>query len=397
MEQWDRFSEQQEETISCSESVKFDAHSMTALLLQNPKNGPAFQEKLKSLKVALIALYLLLFAVLIPVIGILTAHFLKLETTNCTIDSMNENGISESLMGKRNDSEDEMRFREVVMKHMSSVEMRIQYISDMEANLIDSDYFQNFSVTTDQRFNDVLLQLSTLFSSVQAHGNSIDDVSKSLRSLNATLLDLQLNVETLNGKVQENMIKQQEEIRKLEACVYNASTAIKSMKAEQMRLEEELKGEVKLLNNITNDLKLKDWEHSLTLRNITLIQGPRGPPGEKGDRGIPGEGGPQGIPGPIGPPGAKGDRGALGLPGSQGAPGIAGRPGRPGTSGQKGQKGERGDFQDRHELSTPRTVRLVGGSGPHEGRVEVFRYGQWGTVCDDYWELRNGQALVQYG
>lgn len=129
---------------------------------------------------------------------------------NCTVGSTNANDISQTLTGKGNHSEDEMRFREVVMDHMSNMEKRIQSISDTEANLIDSEHFQNFSVMTDQRFNDVLLQLSTLVSSVQGHENAIDEISKSLISLNTTLLDLQLNIETVKGEVHENTFKQQE-------------------------------------------------------------------------------------------------------------------------------------------------------------------------------------------
>ena len=40
-------------------------------------------------------------------------------------------------------------------------------------------------------------------------------------------------------------------------------------------------------------------------------------------------------------------------------------------------------------------IRLADGDSLYSGRVEIYRNGEWGTVCDDYWTDRTAQVVCR--
>ncbi|XP_071503570.1 scavenger receptor cysteine-rich domain-containing protein DMBT1-like [Diadema antillarum] len=47
------------------------------------------------------------------------------------------------------------------------------------------------------------------------------------------------------------------------------------------------------------------------------------------------------------------------------------------------------------ECTTPGEIRLVGGQDNTQGRVEIYYDGQWGTVCDDSWDIEEANVVCR--
>ncbi|NXM94288.1 SCAR5 protein, partial [Sylvia borin] len=203
-------------------------------------------------------------------------------------------------------------------------------------------------------------------------------------------------VDSVNRSLSEDIRLQRSRLRDLRGILGNASQEARRIRAEQAATERQLRMELALLGNVTEELRLKDWEHSAALRNVSVIRGPPGPKGDRGTEGMEGEPGLPGLPGLRGLPGERGPPGPRGLKGDQGELGPRGPMGMRGFKGDRGPKGDKGDRGAAAGTAPAEgSVRLLNGSGPHEGRLEIFHERRWGSICDDGWDSRDGDVACR--
>lgn len=115
------------------------------------------------------------------------------------------------------------------------------------------------------------LTLATI--SIRTQHEKLHTMVLNVETLQERLEEVGWAIQTLNHSLGGDVSLHQMKIVELQETIGNVSQDATSTRITQIHLEEQMRNEIEILNVITADLRLKEWEQSMTLKNLTVLQG----------------------------------------------------------------------------------------------------------------------------
>lgn len=131
-------------------------------------------------------------------------------------------------------------------------------------------------VGSSQRNNSALrAALARAAASIHGQDAALHDTVGRMDVLRQKLDEVDWTVGSINHSLSSHVSTQRLQMELLQVQLGNVTQDARSTRITQIHLEEQMRNELEILNVITEDLRLKDWEHSMALKNITVIEGKR--------------------------------------------------------------------------------------------------------------------------
>ncbi|XP_077137283.1 uncharacterized protein LOC143799966 [Ranitomeya variabilis] len=266
MAKW-RKSSRNDENATCVNELEYSQlndQSVKSLIPSNKMKN--IEKKLKIAVVTIVILYIIVLGLIVFTI--------KLQGHSAVFEKSKQN-VEEKCHCEKNMTEQGTDNRYDYTQTINELQQNISNYKTQ--TLINSEELKKLN----EMMNNAALQ-------AKKNEDQVQNVQNMIKLLTASLDDSKVKMHDINITISEKFYFIEEEIGQQYTYFLNASINFTNVNEKYIILEQEMKEEVKILNQVTNDIKLKDWEQSITLKNLTLIQGPPGPKGEKGDRGIAG-------------------------------------------------------------------------------------------------------------
>lgn len=146
----------------------------------------------------------------------------------------------------------------------AQTEQAVALLRDRTGQQSDSAQLELYQLQVESNRSQLLLQ---------RHAGLLDGLARRVGILGEELADVGGALRGLNHSLSYDVALHSTRLQDLQVLVSNASADTRLMRLVHMDMEMQLKQELATLSVVTEDLRLKDWEHSIALRNITLAKG----------------------------------------------------------------------------------------------------------------------------